>query len=62
MELYPNEDFEGKLYVFDSRVMFGFYTDDPKHKVIGKCDHCGSTSEQYINCENKECNRHMILW
>jgi UPF0176 protein len=61
MEAYPNEDFEGKLYVFDRRIMFGFYTDDPKHKIIGTCDHCGTTSEQYINCANKECNRHMIL-
>jgi UPF0176 protein len=61
MEMYPNEDFEGKLYVFDRRLMLGFYTDDPKHKVIGTCDHCGKSSEQFINCANKECNRHMIL-
>jgi UPF0176 protein len=61
MEQFPNEDFEGKLYVFDRRIMFGFYTDDPKHKIIGKCDHCVAQSEQYINCENKACNKHMIL-
>jgi UPF0176 protein len=61
MEQFPNEDFEGKLYVFDNRVMFGFYTDDEKHKIIGTCDYCGATSEQYINCENKSCNRHMIM-
>lgn len=61
MEQFPNEDFEGKLYVFDRRVMMGFYTDDETHTVIGTCDHCGAVSEQYINCENKTCNRHMIL-
>ncbi len=61
MEQFPNEDFEGKLYVFDNRVMMGFYTDDPKHKVIGKCDYCGTTSEQYINCENKKCNKHILM-
>ncbi len=61
MEQFPNEDFEGKLYVFDRRLMLGFYTDDPKHKVIGRCDHCGAPSEQFINCENKTCNKHMIL-
>jgi UPF0176 protein len=61
MEQFPNEDFEGKLYVFDRRIMFGFYTDDPKHKIIGRCDHCGAQSERYINCENKVCNKHMIL-
>lgn len=32
MEKYPNEDFQGKLYVFDGRiVMAPFYTDDSKH-------------------------------
>jgi UPF0176 protein len=73
MEQFPNEDFEGKLYVFDRRILMmprpagasgeggGFYTDDPNHKIIGTCDNCGAQSEQYINCENKNCNRHMIL-
>jgi UPF0176 protein len=71
MEQFPNEDFEGKLYVFDRRILMmparpghsggGFYTDDKKHKIIGTCDHCGAQSEQYINCENKVCNKHMIL-
>jgi UPF0176 protein len=61
MEQFPNEDFEGKLYVFDRRIMMGFYTDDPHHTIIGRCDHCGAPSEQYINCENKTCNKHMIL-
>jgi UPF0176 protein len=61
MEQFPNEDFEGKLYVFDKRVMMGFYTDDPKHKVIAKCDYCGSTTEQYLNCQNKKCNKHILM-
>lgn len=61
MELYPNEDFEGKLYVFDKRVMMGFYTDDPKHKVIAKCDYCSTTTENYINCGNKKCNKHILM-
>ncbi|HTH92962.1 MAG TPA: rhodanese-related sulfurtransferase [Candidatus Paceibacterota bacterium] len=61
MEQFPNEDFEGKLYVFDNRVMMGFYTDDEKHAMVGKCDYCGTPSEQFINCENKNCNRHMIM-
>ncbi len=61
MEQFPNEDFEGKLYVFDRRIMMGFYTNDNKHKVVGMCDNCGAPSEQYLNCENKTCNKHMIL-
>lgn len=61
MEQFPNEDFEGKLYVFDRRIMMGFYTDDQSHTSVGKCDYCGAPSEQFINCENKNCNRHMIM-
>ena len=60
MEKYPNENFEGKLYVFDKRVTMGFYTDDPKHKVIGKCDICTDESENYVNCDNPVCHRHFI--
>lgn len=60
MEKYPNEDFQGKLYVFDGRVTMGFYTDDAKHKIVGKCDACGETSENYVNCANPVCHRHFI--
>jgi len=60
MEKYPNEDFKGKLYVFDGRVTMGFYTDDLKHQIIGKCDACGEQSENYVNCDNPVCHRHFI--
>jgi UPF0176 protein len=60
MEKYPNEDFKGKLYVFDGRVTMGFYTDDTKHQVVGKCDACGDVSEKYVNCANPVCHRHFI--
>jgi UPF0176 protein len=68
MEKYPNEDFKGKLYVFDRRVAMGpsallgtsLYTDDPRHEVIGKCDACGEKSENYVNCDNPVCHRHFI--
>jgi UPF0176 protein len=60
MEKYPNEDFKGKLYVFDGRVAMGFYTDDPKHEIVGKCDACGEASEKYVNCANPVCHRHFI--
>lgn len=71
MEKYPNEDFQGKLYVFDGRVTMGpprlgangeagFYTDDAKHKIVGKCDICGEESENYVNCANPVCHRHFI--
>lgn len=60
MELYPNEDFQGKLYVFDGRVTMGFYTDDAKHKIVGMCDSCKEQSENYVNCSNPVCHRHFI--
>ncbi len=60
MEKYPNEDFKGKLYVFDGRVAMGFYTDDAKHTIVGLCDACGDKSENYVNCSNPVCHRHFI--
>lgn len=60
MEKYPNEDFKGKLYVFDGRVAMGFHTDDLNHEIIGKCDSCGEKTENYINCANPVCHRHFI--
>jgi UPF0176 protein len=60
MEKYPNEDFKGKLYVFDGRVTMGFYTDDARHAIVGKCDACGEQSENYVNCDNPVCHRHFI--
>ncbi len=61
MEKYPNEDFVGKLYVFDTRVSMGFSTDDPKHKIVGVCESCGGQSERYVNCSTMECHRHFIF-
>ncbi len=61
MEKYPNEDFEGKLYVFDGRVAMGFYTDDPKHKIIGICQSCGVPSENIVDCRELGCNGQFII-
>lgn len=60
MERYPNEDFVGKLYVFDNRLVMGFNTNDPKHKIVGKCAKCGKQSEHFINCKDQFCHRHFI--
>lgn len=61
MEKYPNEDFEGKLYVFDNRVLMGFYTDDAKHTVIGTCEKCDKSCERFVNCDHAWCGKHFIL-
>jgi len=49
MEKYPNEDFLGKLYVFDNRFVMGFNLDSPEHVVIGRCTKCGKQSENYVD-------------
>ena len=59
MEKYKNDDFQGKLYVFDNRVGMTF-TPDEKRTIIGKCLKCATSSEQYVNCANLMCHRHFI--
>lgn len=43
--------FKGKNFVFDDR-MGERITDD----VLGKCYHCGSACDEYINCREEACN------
>ncbi|MBP6879697.1 MAG: rhodanese-related sulfurtransferase [Candidatus Pacebacteria bacterium] len=61
MEKYPNEDFKGKLYVFDGRVVMGFYTDDPRHEIIGRCDFCETPCDRYKNCADNMCHNHILV-
>ena len=49
MERYPNEDFLGKLYVFDGRLTLAFNEADPAHQVIGKCAICNAKSENLVD-------------
>jgi UPF0176 protein len=58
MEKYPNQDFIGKLYVFDNRIMMGFNVDSPEHKVIGKCAFCEVQSENMIDYKDEQGQRH----
>lgn len=60
MEKYPNEDFLGKLYVFDGRVTMGFGSDTHQPEVVGKCKKCGAASEHYVNCAQPYCHIHFI--
>jgi len=60
MEKYPNENFLGKLYVFDNRLVMGFNTDNPSHRIVGRCIVCNAPSEHYVNCRNDNCHRHFI--
>lgn len=60
MEKYPNQNFKGKLYVFDNRLTVGFNIDDEKHKVIGKCMKCLKVCDSYVNCAFDFCHYHYI--
>lgn len=62
MEKYPNQDFLGKLYVFDGRVTMGFNTESAEHVKVGKCFHCGAAADVYLDCAYIHCTqkRHFI--
>ncbi len=62
MEKYPNQNFLGKLYVFDGRVTMGFNIDAPDHLIVGKCAKCDSASDHYTDCNYIHCKgvRHFI--
>jgi len=53
------EDFEGKCYVFDNRVIADINKVNPK--VISECFVCGTTSDRMVNCANPECNLHTAI-
>ncbi len=52
------ELWDGKMYVFDSRISVPINHVDPK--VIGKDWFDGSPCERYVNCANPTCNRQIL--
>lgn len=53
------EDFEGKCYVFDNRVVAEVNKVNPT--VISGCYICGEKCDRMINCANAECNNHIPM-
>ncbi len=53
------EDFEGKCYVFDNRIVKDLNKVNPK--VISKCYVTGNPSDRMVNCANPHCNKHIPL-
>ncbi|WP_274363974.1 rhodanese-related sulfurtransferase [Paenibacillus thermotolerans] len=52
--------FDGKMYVFDERIVVPVnFTETAT--VVGKCIHCGTPSEKYINCTYDFCHNHHIV-
>jgi UPF0176 protein len=58
-EKYGDEGlWEGSLYIFDGRMNHRF---SDKSKDIGKCVYCQGKTSRYINCDNKACNRLILV-
>jgi UPF0176 protein len=53
------EDFEGKCYVFDGRVIADVNQVNPL--IISKCYVCGTICDRMVNCANSECNVHVPI-
>ncbi len=53
------EDFEGKCYVFDNRVIADVNRVNPK--IISECFICGTICDRMVNCANPACNRHVPI-
>lgn len=49
---------EGKLYVFDGRLVTQF---SDKAKDVGHCIHCDSKTSNFINCANNACNMLVLV-
>ena len=52
--------FDGKLYVFDERITVPVNRTG-EEVVVGRCFHCGSPAEKYINCGYDFCHRQHIV-
>lgn len=53
------EDFEGKCYVFDNRIVKEVNSVNPT--IIAKCFVTGEPSDRMVNCANPHCNKHIPM-
>lgn len=53
------EDFEGKCYVFDNRVVVDVNQVNPS--MVSACHVCGTPCDRMVNCANPECNEHVPI-
>ncbi|HWB39340.1 MAG TPA: rhodanese-related sulfurtransferase [Candidatus Saccharimonadales bacterium] len=49
---------EGSLYVFDDRIATKF---SDKAKDIASCIYCDGKTSRFINCDNKNCNKRILV-
>ena len=55
VDSYPDGYFRGKNYVFDNRIAIKVNDD-----VLGTCEICNISCDEYINCLNATCNKHFV--
>ncbi len=53
------EDFEGKCYVFDNRIVKDVNQINPR--IISKCYVTGTPTDRMVNCANPHCNMHIPM-
>lgn len=53
------KNFDGKCYVFDERISVSVNSTNPE--IVGKCHHCETLNENYINCSNHKCHMHFMI-
>lgn len=49
---------DGKLFVFDKRMSIAF---SPESKDIGSCSICGGATSSYLDCDNPECAKLVLV-
>ncbi len=58
-EAYKDDgEWEGKLHIFDDRMVMQF---SDEAVDIGACVHCKGATSNYENCNNKQCNRLVLV-
>lgn len=58
MQKFPGKDFLGTLYTFDQRHTMHF---GGEREIVGKCHHCNALTEDYIDCKNLSCHKHILV-
>jgi UPF0176 protein len=58
-EVTGGENFEGEMYVFDSRIHIPVNYINPN--IISHCHHCGTKVARFKNCRNNSCNEQIII-
>lgn len=53
------EDFEGKCYVFDNRIVKDVNTVNPS--IVSRCYVTDELCDRMVNCANPHCNRHIPM-